>query len=227
MSNGAILVPLLVPAAILFLIGYSFYRHRRRLRFIAQYQWPAGLTAKLQRAHPQLRTADVADVGAGLKQFFRAYLRSGRRPVTMPSQIVDELWHEFILCTRDYQRFCARAFGRFLHHTPAATLAKGQKAGNEGLRRVWWQVCKEEGIDPRNAGRLPLLFSLDERLAIPGGYRYAPDCRRLRHGSGEAGIGVTYCASDFTSPSFDGGTAGLGAGDGGGDGEGGGGCGGD
>lgn len=31
-------------------------------------------------------------------------------------QLVDELWHEFILMTRDYQTFCYRYFGHFIHH---------------------------------------------------------------------------------------------------------------
>lgn len=32
--------------------------------------------------------------------------------------IIDELWHEFILFTKDYADFCERFFGRFLHHIP-------------------------------------------------------------------------------------------------------------
>ena len=54
----------------------------------------------------------------GLRQFFLAYLMSGKRYVSMPSQVADDLWHEFILYTREYDAFCRRAFGGFLHHTP-------------------------------------------------------------------------------------------------------------
>ncbi len=67
----------------------------------------------------------------------------------MPSQVADDLWHEFILFTRAYKEFCHKAFGRFLHRTPAAVLKAGEKEGNTGLRREWWQTCKLEGIDPR------------------------------------------------------------------------------
>ena len=72
---------------------------------------------------------------------------SGNRFVSMPSQVADDLWHEFILYTREYDRFCRRAFGGFLHHTPAVVLS-GHRRSNEGLRRVWWYCCKYENIDP-------------------------------------------------------------------------------
>jgi hypothetical protein len=35
-----------------------------------------------------------------------------------PSQTVDEVWHEFILCTRAYTDFCQAHFGRYVHHHP-------------------------------------------------------------------------------------------------------------
>ncbi|MBM2715781.1 hypothetical protein JQK88_32235 [Mesorhizobium caraganae] len=31
---------------------------------------------------------------------------------------VDELWHMFVIFTRDYARFCEEVAGRFLHHIP-------------------------------------------------------------------------------------------------------------
>ena len=31
-------------------------------------------------------------------------------------QVIDEIWHAHILCTRDYADFCARQFGQFIHH---------------------------------------------------------------------------------------------------------------
>ncbi len=204
--------------------AFALGRHQRRLQFIEDYRLPPGLLAKLEAAHPHLTHSELIQVTRGLKQYFRAYLKSGRRYVAMPSQVADDLWHEFILYTRDYDRFCAKAFGRFLHHTPAIVLRKSQKQDNEGLRRVWWQACKEEGIDVKAPKALPLLFALDADLNIKGGYHYTPDCAALR----KRGVAGSQCGGDFSSMTFDGGTAGLGDGDGGsGDGDGGGGCGGD
>jgi hypothetical protein len=138
----------------------------------------------------------------------------------MPSQVADDLWHEFILYTRAYDEFCQNAFGQFLHHTPAAALDPLQKASNAGLRRVWWHACKLDQIDPQKPQRLPVLFALDGDLNIANGFRYDPDCEALRQADQPAG----YCGGDFASLSIDGSTDGFG--DGGGDGDGGG-CGGD
>jgi hypothetical protein len=64
--------------------------------------------------------------------------------------------------------FLLRAFGTFLHHTPAVVLSERRKS-NEGLRRVWWYCCKYENIDPVHPIRVPLLFALDSKANIPNG----------------------------------------------------------
>lgn len=166
-----------------------------------------------------------------MRQYFLAYLKSGKQYVSMPSQVTDELWHEFILYTKHYEAFCKRAFGQFLHHTPAVVLGK-RRIGNEGLRRCWWHACREENINPKNPLRLPLLFAIDNKLKIADGFIYQPDCSKLQSRQANDGSNV-YCGGDFSSSEFDGSTAGFGdsadasAADGGGDSSGDGGCGGD
>lgn len=217
-------------------------RRMRRTEFIRSYAWPPGLLNKLQARHKGFSRKESALVSEGLRQFFLAYLMSGRRYVAMPSQVVDDLWHEFILYTRAYDDFCKQAFGGFLHHTPALALSAAKRNSNEGLRRVWWWTCKQENIDPAKPTRLPLLFALDKKLRIPNGFYYAPDCSQFRR-AGASGDAVGYCGGDFSNASIDGSTAGFGdgwgssdggsgdSGDGGGGasgggGDGGGGCGG-
>ena len=228
MNSSASLITLIVTGVVVALVIHSLWRSLRDLKraeFIREYQWPAGLLSRLEATYPQFSRKESALVGNGLRQFFLAYLKGGRKHVAMPSQAADELWHEFILYTREYNRFCDAAFGGFMHHTPAVVLSPDRKSSNEGLRRVWWHCCKFENIDAGNPTRLPLLFALDAKLNIPNGYVYAPDCSELRR-SGAAG---SQCGGDFSSSSVDGGTDGFGdagsdsGGDGGGDG---GGCGG-
>ena len=115
----------------------------------------------------------------------------------MPSRVVDDLWHEFILYTRDYEQFCKRAFGHFMHHTPAVAMgpAAGLKIG-DGLRRAWWFACKDEDIDPKRPSRLPLLFALDGQLHIPNGFRYDLDCDALE----KNGVTGVYCANHIYDP---------------------------
>ena len=221
---GALIIGLIAGAGIAAYLLWQQHDMLRRAAFIRSYTWPSGLLDKLAAHRQSFTRKETALVSQGLRQFFLAYLTGGKRQVAMPSQVADDLWHEFILHTKAYQDFCNAAFGRFLHHTPAAVLSQGAKSSNEGLRRVWFQCCKEENIDPRNATRLPLLFALDAKFNIPGGYRYTPDCEDLRRG----GASGTQCGGDFSSSFYDGGTDGFGdggSGDGGGDGgDGGGGC---
>jgi hypothetical protein len=215
-------------------ISAALWQRQRLLKreaFIRSFELPRGLFDQLRRQHPQLTLKECQLVAHGLRQFFLAYLKSGMRQVSMPSQVADDLWHEFILYTKHYQAFCQRAFGRFFHHTPAVVMSSA-KQSNAGLRRCWWHACRDENINPRTPTRLPLLFALDAKLAIPNGMHYVADCaairRQQRHEDGKTG--TTYCGGDFSSTSFDGSTDGIDDGGGGsssGDGCGGGGCGGD
>lgn len=207
---------------------YCWTRWQRlaRAEFIRSYTFPRGLLDKLHARRPTLDAKQGQLVTKALRQFFLAHLHGGRQFVSMPSQVADDLWHEFILYTRNYDAFCRRAFGRFMHHTPAVVLSR-DKQNNVGLRRTWWHTCKEENINPRAPTRLPLLFALDAKLGISDGFVYVPDCSRLQ----ERQDGTAHCGGDFSSGSVDGSTDGFGdsgsADSGGGDsGCGGGGCGG-
>lgn len=176
------------------LVGFAVIRHmvrRTRERFVRHAPLPVYLRRKLLEAYPGLSSAQTARVEAGLRQFFLAHLRS-RRFVGMPSRVVDELWHAFILDTRAYAAFCRQAFGGMLHHSPAETLGRSA-ARNDGLRRTWYWCCKEEGIDPRVPATLPLLFALDTELGVPNGFRYVPDCRSID----DAAASGTHCGTSF------------------------------
>jgi hypothetical protein len=186
-----------------------FRRERNRIRqreFIREYAWPPGLLDRLQARHEWYSRKNSALVAEGLRQYFLAYQMSGCRFVAMPSQVVDDLWHEFILYTRAYEDFCQKAFGRFFHHTPAEALSPERRRSNEGLRRVWWHACKQENIHPVRPTRLPLLFALDKKLNIANGFHYSADCSELRR----AGVAASYCGGDFSDPDFGGSTAGMG-----------------
>ena len=203
-------------------VGSKKIRQAREA-FISGYTFPPGLLDKLARKRPELDAPARQRVEQALRQYFLIYLRGGFKFVSMPSQVVDDLWHEFILYTRNYQQFCQKAFGRFFHHTPAVVLSPKARSSNAGLRRVWWLACQEEGIDPRKPDRLPLLFALDAEFKLADGFFYAADCKASRPG----GSGGGYCGGDFCDSRVDGGTDGFGdASNGGGDtggGEGGGG----
>ena len=208
----------------------------QRERAIRERPLPQFLKRKLREHHPHLDGRDCDLVERGFRQFFIACSRADRRFVAMPSKVVDSFWHEFILHTRAYAEWCELTLGRFLHHTPAEAL--GQRANdNDGLRRAWYWSCREESIVPRRPSRLPLLFALDAKLAIAGGFTYVADCSDVlaRSAAGRDPVtGEVYCGTSFSDGSFSGDADGMGGSDsgahGGGDGSGGGdagSCGGD
>jgi hypothetical protein len=210
----------------------TFWVAGRRERWIREGPLPLFLKRQVRTQHPHLTAKDVDLVERGLRQYFYACSRSGRQFVAMPSQAVDAMWHAFILHTRLYRDWCDLALGRFLHHTPAEALGQRPER-NDGLRRAWYWACKDEAINPRTPTRLPLLFALDGKLAIPGGFLYTADCNDIRRKSEHGGDGSnSFCGTDFSDGSASGDSGSFGGadssgadgGDGGGDG--GGGCGG-
>lgn len=188
--------------------GFVPYRRLRRAEFIRTYKFPRGLLPKLEEKYPGFTRKESALASRGLRQFFVAYLMSGKEFMAMPSVAADALWHEFILYTREYKDFCRRAFGEFLHHSPAVVLSGTEKM-NDGLAQVWWYTCKYENIDPVNPTRLPLLFALDEKLNLPGGSVY--------HLESEQVVALTRSARDRIERArkMSGGHGGYWAGDGG------------
>ncbi len=184
-------------------IAWLWWRLRQMARadYIRQFPLPNGLLDKLANHYPQLQPKDRQLIARAMRQFFLTYLKSGRNPVAMPSQAVDALWHEFNLYTRHYQHFCKKAFGHFLHHTPAVVLSN-DRDNNLALRRTWWYACLDENINPRKATRLPLLFAIDYKLNITNGFHYNLNCQRQDQ---QAGDGTSaHCAGDFSDSSSDG-----------------------
>ena len=62
---------------------YGKWRTLRRAEFIRTFRWPRGLLERLEKHHPGFQRKDSALVSRGLRQFFLAYLMSGKRYVSM------------------------------------------------------------------------------------------------------------------------------------------------
>ncbi len=192
--------------------GIRMYIFGQREKYILHYTFPVFLTQKLQQQYPQLTREQMDLIVKGLRQYFLMCCKAEKKLVAMPSQVVDDLWHQFILHTRAYQVFCRKGLGRFLHHTPAEAMKDNQVAP-DSIKRAWRLACKIDGVNPKKPARLPLIFALDALLAIPGGFNYALDCTKSRAGE--------HCASHIGCGGGCSGSSGC-SGD-----SGGGGCGGD
>jgi hypothetical protein len=210
-------VPLLVLSAGA-VAALSLWARWQRERAIRERAMPLFLRRKLRDSYPHLAQKDIELVERGLRQFFMACNRSPGQFVAMPSKVVDALWHEFILHTRAYKEWCDFTLGRFLHHVPAEALGANPQR-NDGLRRAWFWACKDESINPRNPTRLPLLFALDAKLEIEGGFCYVPDCRDINRHSARNGNGTdSFCGTGFSDGSCSGDSGSFGGADAGHDG---------
>jgi len=184
--------PIVVTIFLIFLVyvAYHYFAIKKRRKYIQEYNLPNRIKEKVISTYPHLNDNDGNNVIKGLKEYFAICNIAKLKMISMPSQVVDVAWHEFILFTRQYKEFCNKGFGKFLHHTPAETM-KSQTVAQAGIKRAWRLSCRREGIWPKNAHKLPLLFSIDSDLSIPDGFKYALDCTNSKENycAGHIGCG--------------------------------------
>jgi len=155
---------------VLLVVAHRIQKWRRR-RFIEErYEFPPALADKLRKHHPRLREDEVGQVLDGLRQWFVACLLANGEMIGMPSRVVDDAWHEFILMTRAYTEFCDKAFGKYLHHTPNA-LAPEPIAPK--IPKTLELLRKAELV---GVGGLPVLFTIDSDLRIERAGWGGEDC---------------------------------------------------
>lgn len=130
---------------------------RALLAFEAPY-----LTKKLLRLGVADSEAQAAELFAEVKKYLALIARDPEAELPMFSTRIDQVWHEFVLFTREYAEFCVRHAGRFLHHAPleaapAASAARRPPLTFEEFQRAY-EAC---------FGALSPLW-LDELALTPG-----------------------------------------------------------
>ena len=104
MDTPEFLAIALIPGVVLFVI-WKQWRRALHADYIRTHSFPSGLYRKLQTRRTELTLKDCQLIGHELRRFFLAYLESGCRFASMPSQIADDLWHEMILYIKYWQAF--------------------------------------------------------------------------------------------------------------------------
>jgi hypothetical protein len=74
------------------------------------------LKQRVMAAHPNINSAEYEWKLLELKRYFA--MNAVLRQVPMFSEAVDEIWHEMLMFTREYQQLCERLTGVMIHHTP-------------------------------------------------------------------------------------------------------------
>jgi hypothetical protein len=122
-----------------------------------------------------------------------------------PLLMLDNMWHTFILFTRDYSEFCKKAFGRYIHHLPVTSTEKkafeseiersqeAQKLHRDKLRRFYSYVYDRVGADIFQlwyvdfANRFTPAFIKEamNRAALPDDEYHAPTLELKGHSKGD------------------------------------------
>lgn len=168
--------------------------------------------------YPHLTQAQVLEAYEQLRLYVQICWHYEKRMVAMPSKLVDACWHVFISDTRNYAWFCEAVLGRFLHHEPpsANDLQRiSDSERNQLLMLANARVYQGAVGHATNAGlEVPVLFSIDERLRIPGGHSYSVEFLKclaefdLKRA--EAKLSKHEGAADGAAGCGDGGTCGCG-----------------
>jgi hypothetical protein len=147
----------------------------RRCAQIDAWEPPASVLARFGYEHPGLDDEQLALVVAGLRQWLRLFVRARGAARAMPSPLVDDLWHELVLHTRDYESLCTDVLGKFLHHVPETAMpAAGVRANRtDVLQATYAAAVADEGLP---SGGLPVLFRVDAEVTPGRGPRYLGFC---------------------------------------------------
>jgi len=180
--NSVYLVPLVFLVVVVTLTGFTIWSSlrkrqtdRTRVAYINAYQFPATLRGKLALKHANLNSEQLDLVFRALRQYFQACREAGAvkrsRSVGMPSKVVDDVWHDFMLISREYTAFCNKAFGGYLHHAPDAEMKVSMPiALGNTLQAIKARKGTATGV--AMLGGIPLLFGIHSALAVEGGFEH-------------------------------------------------------
>lgn len=215
-------------------------QRQKRLQALQDYVFPPSYHNEVTRRYLHLSTEDVNLAFEQLRFYFSICLAKKPVSVAMPSRVVDTCWHVFISDTREYRDFCDKVFGDFLHHQAwtEANLSvqselievvehqekediseemKTQRMlefrNQLAAARIYQWAAELEGKEQISISpAVPLLFRIDEELAINDGFFYPKELTEFL-----ANYDLKAAESEATSQDLDlVGSAGLACGDGGG-----------
>ena len=106
-------------------------------------------------------------VQLALKDWFSIFAFNTNRTAfyDFPSKEVDELWHLFILFTKDYREFCQKYLGQFLDHVLQEE-HDGKGSNYPNLKNL---VRTYDAVKDKNDG---VLFKIDDIFGINNKYNY-------------------------------------------------------
>ena len=194
----AIFFAILIGILLVFLTFLAWVNRgeKKKWREIQNFEFPAEVSVGVKERYPHLTDNDVKLALEQHRLYFLICWEGDKNEVAMPSRLVDECWHGFILQTRSYQSFCKQVFGGFLHHAPKR-LISGSEASATAAGTEIQRINLKEGAKIFQAAlamtdmvanasnttstslRVPMLFAIDRMLKIPDGLMYTNEAIQL------------------------------------------------
>ncbi len=175
MNPSNLLLTLFTLAVLLIVsaVAIKKYLRKKRRDYIQSYVFPSSIRTKLAMKHTGLSSSDIDLTLKALRQYFLVCLTANAavsgKSMGMPSRVVDDAWHEFILISRAYGAFCTKAFGTYLHHAPEST---SRHPGTLALQNTLAALREEPfgRMSRASVADIPLLFGIDRALGIQHGF---------------------------------------------------------
>jgi hypothetical protein len=87
-----------------------------------KYHIPSGVVERLRQKKPfndmtELQLKEILDEFKKYIAILIINYRNGKK-VEMVGELIDEIWHTFILFTNEYRKFCETIIGEYIHHEP-------------------------------------------------------------------------------------------------------------
>lgn len=113
------------------------------------------INQKLRTIDESFWTNDNLQIAEGLYKKFLTLRLLDRDAILVPTEVIDEYWHQHILDTRKYQSDCNQVFGGMLHHDPYFGLKDEEERqlnlqSFENTKKLWQEVFGESLIGESN-----------------------------------------------------------------------------
>ena len=131
-----------------------------------QYNLPEGVITRLKQHFPfnSMTSKDVTICVDEFKKFIAILVigKKKKQGVAMTSNVIDEIWHEFVLFTLDYHEFSEMLELQYIHHTPnTKSFSFGPSASDfffetykkyfGTLHPIWYYTMVEEEISEKTS----------------------------------------------------------------------------
>lgn len=111
------------------------------IRDVLSYQIPDGVLERLRSEFPFTKLSNEEFDGCieEFKKFIIVWLinREAKKPTAMVSELIDEVWHAFVLFTEEYHRFSSLANFEYIHHSPSTKAQRLSPASVENFYQTY------------------------------------------------------------------------------------------